>query len=41
MAVMATSELLLAPELIGLLAHLRDGVPKTRGQLSELTGLAS
>jgi predicted NBD/HSP70 family sugar kinase len=37
---MATSELLLAPELIGLLAHLRDGVPKTRGQLSELTGLA-
>jgi predicted NBD/HSP70 family sugar kinase len=40
MAGMATSALLLPPELMGLLGHLRDGVPKTRAQLAELTGLA-
>jgi predicted NBD/HSP70 family sugar kinase len=37
---MASSDLPLAPELARVLNYLRDGVPRTRGQLVELSGLA-
>jgi predicted NBD/HSP70 family sugar kinase len=37
---MADPEALLTPELARLLTYLRDGVPRTRAQLVEATGLA-
>jgi predicted NBD/HSP70 family sugar kinase len=40
MAGMATREFQLTPDAANLLAYLREGEPRTRGQLAELSGLA-